>query len=170
VYSYSFRIQLPAQFKVKEETSENTPRTFTAQDLSYSDSSAHIHTMDPQGNSNSNPSPWTSHGGGGNVNPQVQNIPVDQNQQNTASQLAQQILNNTNVTLKQENITILEFYGQKGKATITAMDFITRVDECATSNNWNNITPFSNFHLYLCGSTVKWHMAAVRQMHLSPEQ
>jgi len=170
VYSYSFRIQLPAQFKVKEETSENTPRTFTAQDLSYSDSSAHIHTMDPQGNSNSNPSPWTSHRGGGNVNPQVQNIPVDQNQQNTASQLTQQILNNTNVTLKQENITILEFYGQKGKATITAMDFITRVDECATSNNWNNITPFSNFHLYLCGSTVKWHMAAVRQMHLSPEQ
>jgi hypothetical protein len=38
--------------------------------------------------------------------------------QNTAAQLAQQILANTNVMLKQEMVKILDFWGEKGNDTI----------------------------------------------------
>jgi hypothetical protein len=57
--------------------------------------------------------------------------------------LGQHILNNTNVMLKPEIIKIPEFYWQVGKDTITAINFIARVNKCATSNGWNNITILS---------------------------
>ena len=86
------------------------------------------------------------------------------------AQLDQQILTNTNVTLMHQIIKIPEFFGQKGKDTITAIDFIASVDKCATSNVWNNITMSSNFCLYLHGSADKWLTTIVRQMHLTLEQ
>ncbi len=51
---------------------------------------------------------------------QNQNIVVNPAAQNAAAQLAQQILANTNVTLKQEIIKIPEFFGEKAKDTDTA--------------------------------------------------
>jgi hypothetical protein len=152
VYSDSFQIQHPALYSVNKETqSEISKQTnFTLLEPSYFDSSAHTLTMADKGNGNGNPNTTTSHGGGGGggnvINLQVQNVHLDQNQQNLAALLAQQILNNTNVMLKHELIKIPEFYGQKGKDTITAIVFVTRVDEYVTSNNWNNIITFSNFH------------------------
>ncbi len=47
---------------------------------------------------------------------------ADQAAQNVASQLSAQILNKTNVMLKQEIIKLPEFYGQPNKDTIKAMD------------------------------------------------
>ncbi len=40
-----------------------------------------------------------------------QNIVIDQNSQNTTAQMAQQILANTNVMLKQELVKIPDFWG-----------------------------------------------------------
>jgi hypothetical protein len=49
--------------------------------------------------------------------------------------LAQQILANTNVTLKQEMVKIPDFWGKKGKDTVTVTQFISSIDKCQVSNN-----------------------------------
>ncbi len=48
------------------------------------------------------------------------NVVIDANAQAAAAQLAQQILANTNVTLKQELVKIPDFWGEKGKDTVTS--------------------------------------------------
>jgi hypothetical protein len=53
-------------------------------------------------------------GTGRNMVPQNQNI-INQAAQNAAAQLAQQILANTNVTLKHKMVKILDFKGRKRK-------------------------------------------------------
>jgi hypothetical protein len=53
-------------------------------------------------------------------------VPVDQNQ---AVDLAQMIINNTNDVLKHEHIKIAKIFSETGKDTITAMDFITLINE-----------------------------------------
>jgi hypothetical protein len=80
-----------------------------------------------------------------NANNVAQNVIINPAAQNVAAQLAQQILANTNVTLKQEIIKIPEFFGEKGKDTVTAQEFISRIDECQVSNNWNDTMTFANF-------------------------
>jgi hypothetical protein len=124
----------------------------------YFDSSSYTRFKMADGNNGNLPGPSARN------NPRVQPVPADQG----AAQLAAQILNNTNIMLKHEVIKIPEFFGQKGKDTITAIDFIARVDECQISNNWNHITTFSNFHLYFCGSVDKWLRTIIRR--LTPEQ
>jgi hypothetical protein len=66
-----------------------------------------------------------------------------------AAQIAQQIWANTNVTLKQEVVKIPEFWGEKGKDSITATQFVARINECQISNKWNDTTTFTNFSLSL---------------------
>jgi hypothetical protein len=66
------------------------------------------------------PNPIVGGSGQGNVINRQQNIIVDPTAQGAAAQLAQQILANTNVTLKQEIVKIPEFWGEKGKDTVTA--------------------------------------------------
>jgi hypothetical protein len=100
-------------------------KTFnTAQDTTYSDSSATHTQWQTNATATANPNLGTSHS----------------NNANQGNQLA-------NVTLKQEVIKIPEFYGQTNKDTVSAMDFISRVDECQISNDWNDITTFTNFQL-----------------------
>jgi hypothetical protein len=73
------------------------------------------------------PNPVAGGSGANNANvaPNVaQNIIVNPAAQNAAAKLAQQILANTNVTLKQEIVKILEFFGEKGKDTVMAQEFI----------------------------------------------
>jgi hypothetical protein len=89
-------------------------------------------------------------GGSGTNNANVapnapQNVIVNPAAQNAAAQLAQQILANTNITLKQEIFKIPEFFGEKGKDTVTAQEFINRIDECQVSNDWNDTPTFANF-------------------------
>ncbi len=69
-----------------------------------------------------------------------QNVIIDANPQAAASQLAQQILANTNVMLKQELVKIPDFWGEKGKDTVTATQFMARIDECQVANDWNDTT------------------------------
>jgi hypothetical protein len=54
-----------------------------------------------------NPVAGGSGRGGCNIVPQNQNVIINQAAQNTAAQMAQQILANTNITLKQELVKIL---------------------------------------------------------------
>ncbi len=98
------------------------------------------------------PNPVAGGSGTGNnavVPPVQQNVVVNPAAQQAAAQLAQQILANTNVTLKQEIVKIPEFFGEKGKDTVTTQEFVTRIDECQVSNDWNDTTTFANFRLCL---------------------
>jgi len=79
-----------------------------------------------------------------------QNVVID------AAQLAQQILANTNVTLKQELVKIPDFWGEKGKDTVTATQFMARIDECQVANDWNVTTTYANFSLCLKGEADEW--------------
>ena len=71
---------------------------------------------------NGNPTPGGS-GTGRTVPVQAQNVVIDANAQAAAAQMAQQILANTNVTLKQELVKIPDFWGEKGKDTVTPTQF-----------------------------------------------
>jgi hypothetical protein len=93
-----------------------------------------------------NPTPGGS-GVGRTVPARDQNVIIDQAAANTAAQMAQQILANTNITLKQEHVKIPNFLGEKLKDTVTATQFITRSDECQVANEWNHNTTFANFSL-----------------------
>jgi hypothetical protein len=64
-------------------------------------------------------------GSGANNVAQKQNVIVNPAAQNAAAQLAQQILANTNVTLKQEIVKIPKYFGEKAKDTVTAQEFIS---------------------------------------------
>jgi hypothetical protein len=55
---------------------------------------------------------------------QAQNVVIDANAQAAAAQMVQQILVNTNVMLKQELVKIPDFWGEKGKDTVTATQFM----------------------------------------------
>jgi hypothetical protein len=115
-------------------------------------------------------------GTGNNANVAQNNAPVQQNvvvnlaAQQAAAQLAQQILANTNVTLKQKIVKIPEFFGEKGKDTVTAQEFVTRIDECQVSNDWNDTTTFASFHLCLRGEADEWLSSTVRHLKLTAAQ
>jgi hypothetical protein len=95
---------------------------------------------------------------------------MDPAAQDAAAQLAQQILANTNITLKQEVIKIAELSSEKGKVTILALKFISRIDECQVSNNWNDTTTFANFQLCLCGEAEDWLTSTVCHLELTAAQ
>jgi hypothetical protein len=91
-----------------------------------------------------NPQPGGSCVGCKNV-VQQQNVVIDPAAKNAAAQLAQQILANTNITLKQEVVKIPKFFSEKGKDTVTAQELISQINECQISNDWNDTTTFANF-------------------------
>ena len=95
-------------------------------------------------------------GTGRTINNTQQNVVIDANAQAAAAQLAQQILANTNVTLKQELVKIPDFWGEKGKDTVTATQFMARIDECQVANDWNDTTTYANFSLCLKGEADEW--------------
>jgi len=75
---------------------------------------------------NNLPNPVAGGSGTGHV-VQQQNIVIDQAARNAGAQLAQQILANTNVMLKQEIVKIPDIWGEKGKDTVTAAQLINRI-------------------------------------------
>jgi hypothetical protein len=85
-----------------------------------------------------------------------------------AALLGQQILNNTNIMLKQEVIKLPEFFGQAGKDTMSALDFISRINECQISNDWNDVTTYANFCRCLGGEAEKWLASKARYLELTP--
>jgi hypothetical protein len=42
--------------------------------------------------------------------------------------------------LKHELVKIPNFWGEEGKDTVTGTQFISRIDECQVSNEWNDTT------------------------------
>jgi hypothetical protein len=119
-------------------------------------------------NGNGNPTPGGSGLNQGNI--VQQQVVIDPAQQNAVAQLAQQILSNTNMTLKQEVVKLPEFYGHLAKDTISAMDFISRLDECQISNDWNDITTFANNRLCLRCEAEKWLASTVWHLELTLAQ
>jgi hypothetical protein len=102
--------------------------------------------------------------------PVQQNVVIDQAAQNAAAQMAQKILANTNVTLKQELVKIPDFWGEKSKDTVTATQFMARIDECQVANDWNDTTTYANFSLCLRGEADKWLAYTVRLQNLKAAQ
>ncbi len=84
--------------------------------------------------------------GGSGLNRQQprQNQPAVQGN-NDAAQLARQIQANTNVTMKTEVVELPDFYGEPGKDTITALEFMARIDECQVTNE-SRRSPTSGSH------------------------
>ncbi len=109
-------------------------------------------------------------GTGRTVLVQAQNIVIDANAQAAATQMAQQILANTNVTLKQELVKIPDFWGEKGKDTVTATQLMARIDKCQVANDWNDTTTYANFSLCLRGEADKWLASKVRLLKLMAAQ
>ncbi len=77
---------------------------------------------------------------------------------------------NTNVTLKQEVVKIPEYFGEKTRDTITAQEFISHIDECQISNNWNDTTTFANFQLCLRGEAEERLSSTVSHLKLTAAQ
>jgi hypothetical protein len=109
-------------------------------------------------------------GTGRTVPVQAQNVVIDANAQAAAAQMAQQILANTNVTLKQELVKIPDFGGEKGKDTVTATQFMARINECQVANDWNDTTTYANFSLCLRGEADEWLASKVRLLELTAAQ
>jgi len=118
---------------------------------------------------NGNPTAGGS-GTGRTVPVQAQNVVIDANAQAAAAQMAQQILANTNVTLKQELVKIPDFWGEKGKDTVTPTQFMARIDECQIANDWNDTTTYANFSLCLRGEADEWLASKVRLLELTQAQ
>ncbi len=89
---------------------------------------------------------------------------------NDAANLARQIQANTNVTMKTEVVKLPDFYGDPAKDTVTALEFMARIDECQITNEWNDITTFSYFLLALRSQADKWLSSVVRHLQLTPAQ
>jgi hypothetical protein len=53
--------------------------------------------------------------------------------------------------MKTEVVKLPDFYGELGKDTITALEFMARIDECQVTNEWNDSTMFSYFLVALQG-------------------
>jgi hypothetical protein len=100
--------------------------------------------MVDNGNGNGNPV-----AGGSGLNQQnqqqPQNVVQGNNQNADAACLAQQILANTNVTMKTEVVKLPDLYGQPEKDTISDLEFMARIDDCQVTNKWNDTTTFSYF-------------------------
>jgi hypothetical protein len=118
---------------------------------------------------NNPPNPVAGGSGMGRV-AQQQNIGINPAAQNAVAQLAQQILVNTKVTLKQEVLKIPEYLGEKGKDTVTTQEFISHIDECQISNDWNDTTTFANFRLCLCGEAEEWLSSTVHHLEVTVAQ
>jgi hypothetical protein len=87
-----------------------------------------------------------------------------------AANLARQIQANTNITMKTEVVKLPDFYGDLSKDTITALEFMARIDECQVTNEWNDITMFFYFRLALRSQADKWLSSVVRHLQLTPAQ
>jgi hypothetical protein len=49
-----------------------------------------------------------------------------------------------------------EFYGPKGKDSISALDFIRQIDDLARTNTWSDMVRYNNFANALRGFARKW--------------
>ncbi len=60
------------------------------------------------------------------------------------------------MAVKVQQTKLPEFWGQKDKDSITANEFVKRVDKMMSANNWSDKITFDNFGLALQGSANTW--------------
>jgi hypothetical protein len=63
---------------------------------------------------------------------------------------------NGNRDLKIQQTKLPEFWGQKEKDSISANEFVKRVDKMMSANNWSDKVAFDNFGLALKGEANTW--------------
>jgi hypothetical protein len=63
---------------------------------------------------------------------------------------------NGNMDLKIQQTKLPEFWGQKEKDSISANEFVKRVDKMMSANNWSDKVAFDNFGLALKGEANTW--------------
>ena len=107
--------------------------------------------------------------GGSGLNQQpIQPVQTAIQGKKNAADLARLIQANTKVTMKTEVVKLPDFYGDPSKDTITALEFMARIDECQITNEWKKITTFSYFRLSLHGQANIWLSSVVRHLQLTP--
>jgi hypothetical protein len=76
----------------------------------------------------------------------------------------------TKPAFKVEQSKILEFFGQKNKATILALNFIRRIDDLTRTNNSSDMVTYSNVANTLRGFAHKWLFSTVDMLEYTADQ
>jgi len=89
---------------------------------------------------------------------QNNNIQVDLQDKGQDRQVVKKVQARAHTTLafKWEQRNVTEFFGQKGKDTILALDVIWCIDDLAWTKNWSDTATYNNFANALHGITRKW--------------
>jgi hypothetical protein len=93
-------------------------------------------------------------------------IQVDLGQDQAGQVVQQQVPAGAQTTLafKVEQTKIPEYFGQKNKDTISALDFICRIDDLTRTNNWSDTVTYSNVANSLSGFARKWLFSTVNML------
>jgi hypothetical protein len=74
------------------------------------------------------------------------------------------------IVFKIEQTKIQEYFRQKNKDTILALDFICRIDDLVRTNNWSETVTFSNVANTLRGFAPKWLFSIVDMLDYMADQ
>jgi hypothetical protein len=77
---------------------------------------------------------------------------------------------NGNIDLKLQQTKLPEFWGQKEKDSISAHEFVKRVDKMASTNNWSDKVAFDNVGLALKGEANIWLDSQVTPKHIEGDR
>jgi hypothetical protein len=69
-----------------------------------------------------------------------------------------------------EQTKIQEYFRQKNKDTILALNFICRIDDLVRTNNWSDTVTFSNVANTLRGFAPKWLFSTVDMLDYMADQ
>jgi len=76
----------------------------------------------------------------------------------------------TTLAFKVEQSKVPEFFGQKGKDTITAIVSIRRIDDLARTNNWSDTVTYTNVANTLRGFAHDWLFTTVEMLDWEGDQ
>jgi hypothetical protein len=77
---------------------------------------------------------------------------------------------NGNIDLKLQQTKLPEFWGQKEKDSISAHEFVKRVDKMASANNWSDKVAFDNVGLALKGQANVWLDSQITIQHVEGDR
>jgi hypothetical protein len=79
-------------------------------------------------------------------------------------------LPNGNIDLKLQQTKLPEFWGQKEKDSISAHEFVKRVDRMASANNWTDKVAFDNVGIALKGEANVWLDSQITLKHIEGDR
>jgi hypothetical protein len=77
---------------------------------------------------------------------------------------------NGNMDLKIQQTKLPEFWGQKDKDSISANEFVKRVDKLKSANNWTEKVAFDNVGLALKGEANVWMDSQITLKHIEGDR